>query len=296
MSAATSMAREVAGTSRRACPRQSLTVPLDVIILRSGIPDSLPGRCTDLSEVGLGAVIAGEMSTGDHLALEFKLPDVAVPVRARALVRHHHQFRYGLQFVGLAAEQREMIRYWALHSAPTPANPIPDTVVELPGLNQAAQAAPSEQIPSRRNQPRRAPFDWRWAYPLLLVLLALGTTAWWRWQRGWHELEASAKVVADSLQEAPLKVAPEAMEKQILQKVDPEYPEVARRAGTQGVVTLDAVIGPDGAVQRLQALSGPDLLTQPALDAVQSWKFQPYRVDGKAVAVQTTIAVSFQLN
>ena len=56
MSAAASMSLEV--TSQRGNARRPLFVPLDVIVLRSGIPESLPGRCTDLSEGGVGAGIA----------------------------------------------------------------------------------------------------------------------------------------------------------------------------------------------------------------------------------------------
>jgi TonB family protein len=64
----------------------------------------------------------------------------------------------------------------------------------------------------------------------------------------------------------------------------------------QGLVVLDAVIAPDGNVKRLRPVSGPDLLVQSATEAVQSWKFEPYLSSGKAVEVETTIAVEFRLN
>jgi protein TonB len=88
------------------------------------------------------------------------------------------------------------------------------------------------------------------------------------------------------------------MEKRIVTKVAPAYPEAARIAGTEGVVVLDAVIAPDGSVKRLRRMSGPDLLAQSATDAVQSWKFEPYvdQSSGKAVEVETTIAVEFRLH
>ncbi len=100
-------------TQRRNSPRHPLNVPLDVILLRSGVPENLPGRCTDLSEGGVGGMIAGELSVGQHVAVELRIPRVGVPVRARALVRYQGQLRYGFEFVGLPVEQREMIRYWA---------------------------------------------------------------------------------------------------------------------------------------------------------------------------------------
>jgi outer membrane biosynthesis protein TonB len=62
------------------------------------------------------------------------------------------------------------------------------------------------------------------------------------------------------------------------------------------LVVLDAMIAADGSVQRLRPVSGPDLLVRSATEAVQSWKFEPYLSSGKAVEVETTIAVEFRLN
>jgi protein TonB len=86
------------------------------------------------------------------------------------------------------------------------------------------------------------------------------------------------------------------MDKRIVTKVDPIYPEPARAAGTEGMVVLDAVIAPDGSVKSLRPVSGPDPLVQSATEAVRSWKFEPYLSSGKAVEVETTIAVEFRLN
>jgi protein TonB len=96
--------------------------------------------------------------------------------------------------------------------------------------------------------------------------------------------------------ESELRVSPEAMQKRIVSKVEPLYPEAARSIGTQGLVVLDAVIAPDGSVQRLSPVSGSDLLVQSATDAVQLWKFEPYMSRGKAIAVETTLAVEFRMN
>lgn len=86
------------------------------------------------------------------------------------------------------------------------------------------------------------------------------------------------------------------MAKRIVIKVEPVYPEAARTAGTEGLVVLDALIAPDGSVERLRAVSGPDLLVQSATKAVESWKFEPYLSSGQAVEVETTIAVEFRLH
>src|ERR1039457_6059671 len=107
-------------TPKRVSPRHPIHVPLDLIALRSGVPENLPGRCTDISETGVGAVVAGELAAGQQIAVELRLPNVGVPVRARALVRYQTRLRCGLEFVGLSVEQREMIRYWVYHSASQP--------------------------------------------------------------------------------------------------------------------------------------------------------------------------------
>src|SRR6202162_2401574 len=107
-------------TRERGFPRHRINVPLDLIALRSAVPENLPGRCTDISEAGVGAVVAGELAAGQQVAVELRLPNVGVPIRARALVRYQSRLRCGLEFVGLSVEQREMIRYWVDRSASAP--------------------------------------------------------------------------------------------------------------------------------------------------------------------------------
>jgi TonB family protein len=273
---------------RRSFPRHPISAPLDVIILRSGVPDSLPGRCTDLSETGVGAVVAGELAAGQQVALELRLAGIGVPVRARALVRYHDQLRCGLLFVGLSPEQREMIRYWVyLAAAPPEASDIKQEDVPQPDPAVAGAAPHQEQ----RKRVRRRRF-----YVLVAFMLSLGALGWWQWQKAWSELETPASAATEPQPGSPMRVPPETMERQMVYKVDPVYPEAARLAGTQGLVVLDVVISADGTVERLRRVAGPDPLVQSAQDAVQAWKFEPYRFGSKAVEVETTIAVDFRLN
>lgn len=280
MSAAPSMQLDAA--SQRGMPRRPLFVPLDVIVLRSGIPENLPGRCTDLSESGVGAVVAGELIPGQQVAIELRLPNMGVPVRARALVRFQQRLRCGLQFVGLTPEQREMIRYWASR--------IPAKPVAAPKEVPATADIPTVTVERRV---RRIRVRLRRFYALLALTVAMVALGWWQWDRSWKELEGRAVVRPEA--GGPLKVSPDVMSRHITLKVDPVYPEDARRAGLQGVVVLDAVIGADGTVTRLTPVNGPDLLVQAATAAVESWKFEPYLFDGNPRDVETTIAVEFRL-
>jgi protein TonB len=81
----------------------------------------------------------------------------------------------------------------------------------------------------------------------------------------------------------------------IVKKVNPQYPEAARKAHIQGEVVLRATIGTKGNVENLQVVSGPAELTPAAVEAVKQWKYRPYRKDGRAVEVETDITVNFTL-
>src|SRR5580658_11384522 len=126
-------------TPQRSFHRHPISVPLDLIVLRSGVPENLPGRCTDISEVGVGAVIAGEMAAGQQVAVELRLPNVGVPVRARALVRYQSRLRCGLEFVGLSVEQREMIHYWVYREGAGPVEFKKEERTEVPAKSSGAE-------------------------------------------------------------------------------------------------------------------------------------------------------------
>jgi protein TonB len=290
MSAAASPALEK--SQRRNSPRRPINVPLDLILLRSGVPENLPGRCTDLSEGGVGGMIAGELSVGQHVAVELRIPKVGVPVRARAQVRYQGGLRYGFEFLGLPVEQREMIRYWAYQLGNPQLN-----VNEEEEKDQPAEPAVSEPsamvVPVEKSGPT-IKVRFRRFHLLLAAMLLVAGLGWWQWQRSWKELEMGAQAATG--EEAPLRVSPDTMEMRIVSKVDPVYPEEARQKGMQGLAVLDAVIAADGTVTKLRPVMGDDQLVKSAAEAVRSWKFEPYQSSGRAVAVETTIAVEFRLN
>jgi TonB family protein len=82
----------------------------------------------------------------------------------------------------------------------------------------------------------------------------------------------------------------------LVYKVDPEFTDEARHAHYQGVVIVEAEIGADGLVHHARAAHPVGMgLDQKALDAVQQWHFEPARINGKPVATQVSIEVSFRL-
>lgn len=82
----------------------------------------------------------------------------------------------------------------------------------------------------------------------------------------------------------------------LVNKVQPQYPPLARQTRISGTVRLHAIIGKNGQVEQLEVMSGHPLLVQAALDAVRQWKYQPTQLNGEPVEVDTTIDVIFSLN
>jgi TonB family protein len=73
----------------------------------------------------------------------------------------------------------------------------------------------------------------------------------------------------------------------------PIYPPEAKAAGVTGVVIVEVVIDPRGAVTDAKVLRSIPLLDDEALRAVRTWTFQPTIVGGEAVPVRMNVAVSF---
>jgi protein TonB len=63
----------------------------------------------------------------------------------------------------------------------------------------------------------------------------------------------------------------------------------------EGAVVLNALIGRDGNIQKLQVLSGPTILSAAAREAVQQWRFRTYLQSGQAVETESRITVNFTI-
>jgi protein TonB len=83
---------------------------------------------------------------------------------------------------------------------------------------------------------------------------------------------------------------------QILHRLEPQYPALAKAARVQGPVELVGVIGIDGRMKELRLVSGHPLLARAALDAVSQWIYSPTRLNGEPVEVIAPITVTFRLS
>jgi len=86
------------------------------------------------------------------------------------------------------------------------------------------------------------------------------------------------------------------MEGNLVHRIQPSYPEIARQARVQGAVVLGAVISKDGRIENLRVLRGHPLLAKAAIDAVSQWRYRPYYLNGEPVEVETQVTVEFQLS
>ena len=94
----------------------------------------------------------------------------------------------------------------------------------------------------------------------------------------------------------PLKVSAGVMAALLIHRVQPDYPAVAKAMGLSGTVELQARIGTDGTVQELEVVSGNPILARAAIEAVQQWRYQPTRLSGQPVEVETHITVTFSMH
>jgi TonB family protein len=90
-------------------------------------------------------------------------------------------------------------------------------------------------------------------------------------------------------------LAPELAESRLRERTEPQYPAEALAAHRTGDVVLEVVVGTDGAVTSLRTVSGDPLLVTAAANAVRTWRYEQYRVQGRPAEFQTDVTLKFSL-
>ena len=93
-----------------------------------------------------------------------------------------------------------------------------------------------------------------------------------------------------------IQVSGGVMAAMLVNRVEPQYPAIAKVAHISGTVHLRAIIAKDGTVRELEVVDGNPLLARAALLAVQAWRYRPTRLNGEPVEVETFVTVNFVLN
>lgn len=96
-------------------------------------------------------------------------------------------------------------------------------------------------------------------------------------------------------QRGPVRIGGAIIAPTLIERVEPEYPQVAVSARVQGVVILEATVGRDGRVEDVRVLSSPPLLDRAAMHAVRQWRYSPLLLNEKPERFVLTVTVSFSL-
>ena len=81
-----------------------------------------------------------------------------------------------------------------------------------------------------------------------------------------------------------------------IKRVAPRYPDLAREAGVDGTVLVQALVDKGGKVRDVRVQKSIPMLDQAAVDAVKQWTFKPALSNNKPVAVWVAVPVKFSLN
>jgi len=103
-------AERVHKSSTRRYARYRTELPLIVKVLGQEGYLRIHGRCFEIAENGLGAVVTSEFRPGEMVSLELSIPKVAELQTLRAVVRHRMGFLHGFEFVGILPDQASQIR------------------------------------------------------------------------------------------------------------------------------------------------------------------------------------------
>jgi hypothetical protein len=97
-------------SATRRYARYRTEIPVIVKVLGKDGYVRVHGRCFEMAEAGLGAVISSELVAGEMVTLEFSIPEVSELFVMRAVVRHRMGFLHGFEFIGALPKQSERIQ------------------------------------------------------------------------------------------------------------------------------------------------------------------------------------------
>ena len=94
----------------------------------------------------------------------------------------------------------------------------------------------------------------------------------------------------------PVIVSPGVLAGLLQHKVDPVYPDDARKAKISGPVVMLVTVDDHGKIVDLSAMAGPEMLRDAALSTVRQWTYKPYLLNGKPAFVKSQITINFNFS
>jgi GAF domain-containing protein len=110
MPASTPKPASNADRRRRRHPRHAADFRVTVSHLLENHYQKLEGHCRDLSQAGIGILLAADLNGGEVVGLSFLLPESLQPWEVRAVVRYRRGYQYGFEFLSLTREQQESLK------------------------------------------------------------------------------------------------------------------------------------------------------------------------------------------
>ena len=104
------------------------------------------------------------------------------------------------------------------------------------------------------------------------------------------------RLPSPKLRPARQRIGGQVAEANLIRKVQPVYPPLAKSARVQGTVEFTAIISKEGNIENLHLVRGHPLLVNAAKEAVLQWKYRPTLLNGQPVEVITDIIVNFTLS
>jgi len=101
--------KHAAERMRRRHARYRCEFPVVVNLLEGKEHHRLNAHCRDISESGIGVLLAEELTLGDVATLSFSLPGVSQPWDVRAVLRHRRGYHYGFEFLSVADRQARVL-------------------------------------------------------------------------------------------------------------------------------------------------------------------------------------------
>jgi protein TonB len=130
----------------------------------------------------------------------------------------------------------------------------------------------------------------RWVW-IAVVLLSCTASVY-----GQESGNAPQQPAGPSATQKPERIPGAVIAGNLVTHVNPVYPKEAKAKGIEGAVVLHVIIGKDGKIEKVEAISGPDLLRQASIDAISQWRYKPYLLNGEPTRIDTTVTANFNLN
>jgi len=95
---------------RRRYPRYRCDFPVVLTLFGGKNYQKLNAHCKDLSEAGMGTILAAELAVGEVVSLSFSLPGSIELWDVKAVLRHRRGYHYGFEFLSLAVERIDILK------------------------------------------------------------------------------------------------------------------------------------------------------------------------------------------